>query len=226
MIRVHALIMVLAARLTCGDASANECHTDVFGDLRAVLSAIPGGARVWPEIPYCRALKVNTIDRSLWFELADDSPYVHGGRRAEIGIDARFWSRETSQYSYEVFVPEMYPITMDARWWAISQWHDQPDPRVGQSWTNFPKRPPVISVHLRRTSDTTLLELRREDQGVVCRFAVREERWTRVSYEVHWSTANDGWVRMNVAGGAECVSPGRTMYADYPNYFKLSLIHI
>ena len=155
-----------------------------------------------------------------------------GGIRAEISVNFPYQQGETIRYSWLFMLPKDF--ISDApknRWWVIGQWHDQPDPKQGETWNHFPSLSPPVLLGLGElegrpaiglTYGPTHNKLKAQTAGPVF---VERGMWHRVTCVIHWSQGPEGRaeVFLDNLDKPAMKADGPNMNNDYPHYWKLGM---
>lgn len=174
------------------------------------------------EIPSCANIRVAAGEVS--FVLDEQNLKVHNGVRSEIAIDYPFNEGDTVEYAWSVMLPSTNPPgTEPGPWWAIAQWHDQPDRRVGETWATFKGQPPPLSVYVERRNSVVGMGVSGLEGKHLSWAPVPLDTWLDIKATVHWSTGSDGSVEFQVADHPELgfSTTGRNMLNAYQHYLKL-----
>ncbi len=128
-----------------------------------VLFAVPVVAEVSPYLTafsYNRPLSEVYVEAQedalliandgLEFHLVDDNSLVYGGERAELAFFAHYDIGDRVNYQFSFELPDSYAYQhgWEGIWTIIAQWHDQPNRDRGETWDDFPKNSPPLSLHL------------------------------------------------------------------------------
>ena len=155
---------------------------------------------------------------------------VHGGVRAEVSVDYPFREGDRVRYAWRFRFPHDFATDApDNRWWVIGQWHDQPDPRRGETWDGFPSRSPPVVLGVGERDGRLGIGLgyglttdgnRQQELGPLW---VERGRWHRIAVVVRWSQGPDGAaeVFLDDAPRASLAAQGPNMNNRYQHYWKL-----
>lgn len=173
------------------------------------------------EIPACANILLG--ENHAGFVLNDFNIQIHNGIRSEIAIDYPFVEGDVIEYRWSVMLPSNgAPGAESYRWWLIAQWHDQPDPRLGETWAGFKAQSPPVSVFVERRNGILGIGLNslRGQKGQWT--PVPTDMWMKIRVMIHWSQGRDGYVRLTVDDHPEIVlsATGKNMLNGYRHYFK------
>lgn len=155
---------------------------------------------------------------------------VHGGVRAEISVDYPFRPGDRVRYTWWFRIP--YGFATDApanRWWVIGQWHDQPDPRRGETWDHFPPRSPPVVLGLGELDGRLAigfgygLTTDANPQQELGPLWVERGRWHHLAVVVDWSQGPGGSaeVFLDNAARPSFSARGPNMNNGYQHYWKV-----
>lgn len=169
-------------------------------------------------------------ERHLALRLFPGQKRVHGGIRAEVSVDFPFRPGDRVRYEWRLRIPDGFVTDAPAnRWWVIGQWHDQPDPRRGETWDQFPSRSPPVVLGLGELDGRLAFAFgyglttdgrRHEELGPLW---VERGRWHHVAVVIHWSQGPDGSaeVFLDHAPQPSLSAHGPNMNNGYQHYWKL-----
>ena len=173
------------------------------------------------EVPSCSNIKLG--DGYAGFILTVDNIKINNGIRSEVAIGYPFTEGDTVEYRWSIMLPEVDGPGGTARqWWIIAQWHDQPDPRRGETWATFKSQSPPVAIYVEKRNDVVGIGL----QGLLGKklswTAAPTNTWLDLTATIHWSTTSSGSVRLSVARHPEFefISYGKNMLNNYQHYFK------
>ncbi len=173
------------------------------------------------EVPSCSHIKLH--DGYAEFILTTDNIKINNGVRTEIAIGYPFTEGDTVEYRWSIMLPEADgPGGNTRQWWLIAQWHDQPDPRRGETWTNFKSQSPPVAIYVEKRDDVVGIGL----QGLLGKklswTPAPSNTWLDLTATIRWSTTGYGSVKLSVAGHPEFnfISYGKNMLNNYQHYFK------
>lgn len=150
----------------------------------------------------------------------------NNGVRAEITVDTPYDEGDTLRYGWRFMIPREFPSDAPRnRWWLFANWHDRPDPRLGESWDNFPSRSPPVALGYGQIKgqDTLAFVYGAPNPGTVGLIPFSRERWNRIELLITWSRGADGRasVRFNDSVQPVLEARGRNMHNGYRHFMKL-----
>lgn len=173
------------------------------------------------EVASCEDLVI--YGDSVAFKLRPATEPVHGGIRSEVAVNFPYQEGDTVRYSWEMKFPADFTGDSLNRWWALAQWHDQPDRRIGETWANFPPRSPPVSLYIEQRNGVA-------GMGVIYNGTNKRSwaklplgEWIAVTVSLHWSTQEDGQLLFFVDKFPEFSLHlhGNNMQNSYQHYLKL-----
>jgi hypothetical protein len=173
------------------------------------------------EIPECKNLSL--FSGYAGFVLDEKNTYLNKGIRSEISIDFPFVEGETIEYRWSIMVPSKNSPGGDSKqWWVIAQWHDQPDPRLGQTWATFKAQSPPVAIYIERRNGKVGLGLQGMRGKKISWSSIPTDVWLDLNTSIHWSRGRFGYVNFSVKGHPEldAISTGPNMLNGYQHYFK------
>lgn len=173
------------------------------------------------EIHGCENLIV--ADNYVGFVLNEQKFLVNGGVRAELAIDFPFAEGDTVEYNWSVLMPAKdAPGGESNQWWAIAQWHDQPDPRLGQTWATLKAQSPPVAIYVENRKGVVGIGLQDWAGKKTSWAPVPTGIWLNFIATIKWSTGANGWVRFRVEDHPELefAAFGKNMLNGYQHYFK------
>lgn len=203
-------------------ANAQSCSEVDQNRLSQAMGIDPGLIPLLKlEIPSCANIRLGADHAA--FILNEENVRLHNGTRSEIGIDFPFQEGDVIEYRWSVMFPSSgAPGGSADQWWLIAQWHDQPDPRLGETWANFKAESPPVAVFVERRNGILGIGLNslRGQKGQWV--PVPTDIWMDVRVMIHWSRGSDGYVRLTVDGRPDIVlsATGKNMLNGYRHYFK------
>ncbi len=160
---------------------------------------------------------------------------VSNGNRAEITHDHADHPGSKRWYAWSFFVPSDFQDTewQPKLWQCIGQWHDQPDPRLGETWKTFPGHSPSIALYYTSKNGVPAIELwhgPKKDQDIVAVAPIRKGEWMDVVFHIGWSPGADGYVEAWLNGNP-LIAPegdqhkvfGPNMWNSYSHFLKIGL---
>lgn len=173
------------------------------------------------EIHGCENLIVG--DTYAGFVLGEQNFLVNGGVRAELAVDFPFVEGDTVEYRWSVLIPAKDAPGGDSnQWWLIAQWHDQPDPSLGQTWATFKAQSPPVAVHIETRNGVVGIGLSGLLGKKLTWVPVPTGVWLNFIATIRWSTGANGSVRFRVEDHPEFefTASGQNMLNGYRHYFK------
>lgn len=150
----------------------------------------------------------------------------NNGVRAEISVDTPWEEGDTVRYAWRFLIPpEFAADTPGNRWWLFGNWHDQPDPRIGQTWDNFPSRSPPVAFGYGRVDNQDQLSFvyGAPNPRTIGLIPFARDRWQQIGLEVKWSRGADGRAAVHLNGKSTPVleARGPNMHNGYRHFMKL-----
>jgi hypothetical protein len=153
---------------------------------------------------------------------------VNGGMRSELSINYPFQIGDTVEYTWQFRLPADFPSDPLNRWWIVAQWHDQPDPRKGETWANHPPECPPFFLMYRRHEGSDRLALwyrvpARSDKWAVGEWVIPRGTWITISATIHWSRSENGSIVLQT-DAPDCpalYSIGPNMLNDYQHWIVI-----
>lgn len=181
------------------------------------------------EAAECRSITLEPEPDNVAFNLDAQTKKIHNGVRAEVIVNYPFVEGDEVTYTFDIKLPQdFHGDAPQNRWWIIAQWHDQPDPRLHESWENFPKRSPPVSIYVEEQNGKLGigLEVRDKEQNGQRQkswFPFPLGEWLTINTTMQWSTSQDGWVDFSVADHPEFNRKivGGNMHNSFGHYLKI-----
>lgn len=173
------------------------------------------------EIPNCK--NVYIAEDYVGFVLNEQNDKLNNGIRSEISIDYPFVEGDAVEYRWSIMIPSKNPLGGEAnQWWVITQWHDQPDPRLGETWATFKSQSPPVAIYIESRDGQTGIGFQGLRGKKISWVPVPTDIWLDLRAVIRWSTANTGSVSFSVDGHPEFdyVAVGKNMLNSYQHYFK------
>jgi Polysaccharide lyase len=213
--------VLTASLLSCASAFAVGCPNITN---RALIQSIglstDRASTLSVEVPDCSNLKLSKDHVN--FVLNEDNPKVHNGVRSEVAIGFPFDEGETVVYEWSVLLPSSSPPGDEsARWWLIGQWHDQPDPRLGETWATFKHQSPPLAIYVAKRDGQIGLGLAGVNGVKISWAPMPLDKWIRITARIKWSTS-DGLADVTFDSDTRVVvrHAGKNMLNSYFHYFK------
>lgn len=150
---------------------------------------------------------------------------VNGGVRAESSVDFPFREGDTVRYSWRFGITANFASDPANRWWLFGDLHDQPDPTLGQTWSDYQPHSPSIGLGYGRLDGKDQLALLYGAPNPTTRGLVPFSRgvWHRVALQITWSQGANGRVALFLDDATKPVlqASGPNMYNAYQHYLKL-----
>jgi hypothetical protein len=220
--------------------------SDASGSARAMSTASPSGSRalevsylnsvVPPDLTAYAHLEVGAV--SDLTSMSDGAgpflglrsyygqPLVNSGVRAEVSVDYPFTEGQTIRYSWRFGITSNF--TSDAptnRWWLFGDWHDQPNPNLGETWVGFPSHSPSVGFGYGQISGQDYLALLygAPNPATVGLIPFSRGVWHSMVVEIAWSLGAAGRVAVYLDGASTPIqqAQGANMYNNYQHYLKL-----
>lgn len=147
--------------------------------------------------------------------------------RSEIQLKATAQEGHEIYYSWYFMIDSRYVESDD--WQIIGQFHDQPDPAIGETWNNYPAHSPPLSYQY-RNGQLVIAVYSFESNAVMELVAVpiNTGEWYQLTSRIYWSTEADGFMEFWL-DGTQIEKSGVTRYTarncfnKAGNYLKLGL---
>ncbi|MCR4322641.1 MAG: polysaccharide lyase [Candidatus Azambacteria bacterium] len=181
------------------------------------------------EVPSAENIKIESENNKQYLALRvyQGQELKSGGVRAEVSVDYPYKEGEAVRYSWQVRIPENFQSDAPKnRWWLMGQWHDQPDPRKGETWEMFPRNSPLVAVGYAMVDGQDVFGLIHEHgQKDFITTSVTRGVWHTIAIEIVWSQGDDGRVRMFFDDITHPVAEytGKNMLNAYQHYLKVGL---
>lgn len=159
------------------------------------------------------------------FKLSGADPKVNGGIRSELAINYPYLEGEVVNYQFDVKIPKDFSFDSLNRWWAIAQWHDQPNPKIGETWSNFPGKSPPIFIQIEKQAEKPVLAFRNVTTGKIERVNIPLDEWITVRSAIAWSTKSTGISTFEISKQSGKIANvrlyGANMNTPYFHYLKI-----
>jgi hypothetical protein len=157
------------------------------------------------------------------FALKPNQKKVFGGVRSELSINYPYKSGERVTYSFDMLIPNAFKAdSVKKRWWIFAQWHDQPDPKLNQTWADFPGNSPPISLFVEERDATFGVGVHYLGKEKYW-FPVDKGEWNNYSFDIIWSTDDDGQLLFSLNDKDMIVFTGKNMLNNYQHYLKIGM---
>ncbi len=162
----------------------------------------------------------------LGFRTRHGQPLLHGGVRAELTVDNPHAEGDTLRYSWRFKIADDFVSDAPAnRWWLFGDWHDQPDPRLNQTWDNFPARSPPIALGYGQINgqDNLSLVYGAPNPNTIGLIPFKRGVWNKVTVQIKWSRGASGSVAVYLNDSPTPVlqATGPNMHNSYRHFLKL-----
>ncbi len=157
------------------------------------------------------------LEDKLKFVIQGCQDKIHNGIRSELTVNYPFSAGDKVTYEYQIYIPRYFPSDPEGRWFLLSQWHDQPDPALGETWENFPGRSPLVALY--SGPDSTFGLIYGEEMTVLPFYL---GMWNTLKFEFLWSEGNDGKLAVHV-NGIQFNFSGKNMHNNYQHYLKIGM---
>jgi hypothetical protein len=163
--------------------------------------------------------------QSVELRLFPGQPLKNNGMRAEVVVDYPYAEFETVVTTWQLKFVGPFPYDDKNRWWVVGQWHDQPDPGLGQTWADFPANSPPVLIGFGYTNGSRALGLSYGTaQKPVGFVPIQEDVWYGLSTTIRWARDGSGSITFRVSpGNAVLTATGANMLNAYRHYFKTGM---
>jgi len=216
-IYITILLLLFLSQKTL--ANCNEISTQQMATALNARDLLP-----WMSIEAAECRSITLKDNNVAFSLDAQTKKIHNGIRAEVSVNYPFIEGDEITYTFDIKLPQDFKgDSPQNRWWIIAQWHDQPDPSMGESWVTFPKRSPPVSIFVEEKNGKPGIGIEVRDQNQKSWFPFPLGEWLTLKITLHWSTQQDGWVEFSVANHPEFHRhfSGKNMLNAYQHYLKM-----
>lgn len=178
-----------------------------------------------PSLEHLRALQ-DAHGSFLGMRCYRGQPLKNNGVRAQASVDFPYQEGETVRYSWRFAIgPDFRADDPANRWWVFAGWHDQPDPRLGETWEGFPSRSTPIGLGYGRLNGQDLLALFYGSPSPVTVALIPFSRgvWHQLDLEIKWSRTSAGRaaVYLDQSTTPAHVASGPNMHNGYQHYLKV-----
>jgi hypothetical protein len=226
------LVLLLLAPLvavSCRKAAGPGGREQELGYLRCFMpTGLLDFAHV--EVPALEniALLGQGADQHLGLHLIPGQKKRNGGIRAEISVNYPYQPGDTVRYAWRFMVPKGFQSDAPLnRWWIIGQWHDQPNPRRGETWAGYPSKSPPVLISIGELEGRLAIAIaygpkQSQQRGPLF---IEPGIWHRLIAEIHWSQKADGKATfyLDAPDRPAAVLEGLNMHNDYQHYLKLGM---
>ncbi|MDD9174995.1 heparin lyase I family protein [Aliivibrio sp. S2TY2] len=160
-------------------------------------------------------------DDKLVFYITGNQKKINNGRRSELAIDYPFNVGDEVIYQFEVFIPPSYTPDSEGRWSVITQWHDQPNPNLGESWQNFPGRSPLVALYDKYLDGKLVFGISYNNDFVPIPLKIGS--WNKLNFHFNWSNTHNGSLSLRINDHSNFYFQGPNMHNEYQHYLKIGL---
>jgi len=163
-------------------------------------------------------------NETIAFILRPDTKKVNNGTRTEVAINYPFKELDRVSYQFDLKIPKGFKADAPKnRWWAIAQWHDQPNREKGETWKGFRGVPPPLAVYLEERNGDVGIGLMTTDSKKESWFPFPLGDWLTLNITIDWSSRQNGAVDFKVLNHPEFSykAHGRNMNNTYQHYLKI-----
>lgn len=226
---VVILILMVFAVLNSGCTLAEE-HKDLE---KSLIDAVAPQQKVKDILKF----EINSVNNVRVVDGAN--PYIglflsknegklNKGVRAELSLDYPFEEGEVVSYKWKMKIPKDFKSDAPKnRWWAMAQWHDQPNRTKNQTWKSFTSRSPPIALYygVFRGKDVLSVNYKDLEPNPSDLITLERDVWTSVEMEIKWSQSASGWLKVYLNGSStpSVQKSGANMHNDYQHYLKLGM---
>lgn len=209
----HSLILLF---LVCSSASnANTVKHQQLENIASSLNAL--GLLQFMRLEAVYDETIIPLADKLKFVIRDCQDEIYNGIRSELTVDYPFSSGDLVTYEYQIYIPKYFPADPQGRWFLLTQWHDQPDPALGETWENFPARSPLVALYSAPDSKFGLIY---NGERTILPFHLG--MWNTLKFQFEWSEGSQGKLVLYV-NGVEYNFSGKNMHNNYQHYLKMGM---
>ena len=162
---------------------------------------------------------------AIGFKVYNGQPLVGGKTRSEISIDSPWLEGDTVRYTWKFMIPAATTPDPSQRFWVITQWHDQPNFRLGQDWDTYQtgNSPPLVIGYgeIDGLRAITISYGAPNPVFVTPEFYIADDTWYEMDMLVRWSQSHDGSAVLKIDGTQVWAATGANMHNAYQHYWKL-----
>jgi hypothetical protein len=221
--------------LTSTDSSHPVASTDPVGsralEVSYLNSVVPSDLMGYSHLEVAAAADLQSMSDGsgpfLGLRTYQVQPLVNSGVRAEVSVDYPFVQGQTVRYSWRFGItPDFVSDSPNNRWWLFGDWHDQPDPSLGQTWATYVAHSPSVGLGYGQIDGQDYLSLlygAPNPATVAGLIPFSRGVWHTLVAEITWSQGADGHIALYLDGSATPVqqASGANMYNNYQHYMKL-----
>ncbi|UUM33084.1 polysaccharide lyase [Vibrio japonicus] len=157
------------------------------------------------------------LDNKLKFVIRECQDEIHNGLRSELTVNYPFNAGDKVTYEYQLYIPRYFSSDPQGRWFVLTQWHDQPDPALGETWEGFPGRSPLVSLY---SAPDSKFGVTYNGDSTILPFHLG--MWNTLKFEFLWSEGDEGKLAVHV-NGVEFNFSGKNMHNNYQHYLKIGM---
>lgn len=175
------------------------------------------------ELERTRADSIS-IERDLVkFSLFSNNTRTHAGIRSEAAVNYPFKLGDRISYEFEFMLPNDFLADKGSRWWAIAQWHDQPNITEGESWKNFPRRSPPVSLYIEERNGVLGVGVNYYITGEKSWNPINRGSWNKARFDFFWRNDENGELVFFLNGQDIRRFAGPNMHNNYKHYLKIGM---
>lgn len=213
--------------ISCSLLAANSTTVITEQDaIKALISDI--SVRNFARVEALSQKNIRIQSSALSLSLLRHQPLLNNGTRSEVSVDYPFLEHDTVSYEWEMMLPTGFKHDAPQnRWWAMSQWHVQPDRTKNESWDDYPNEPPSIALYFGYIDghyylSTHYMDVQPEVDNLI---EIELGKWTKIKAEITWSQAENGKMKLwlNDSKTPHFTYYGANMLNTYQHYFKVGM---
>lgn len=156
------------------------------------------------------------------FVINKDQKKLFNGIRSEISVNYPYNVGDQVEYKFEIKIPEDFKSDKEKiRWWTFAQWHDQPNPNLGETWSNFEGSPPPVSLFTEDRNNQFGIGINYLNDRIW--LPVKKGVWIKLSFSFVWSNKEDGSLVVNISNMYTHKFYGTNMLNEYYHYLKIGM---
>lgn len=165
---------------------------------------------------------VTYTENNITFSIGPNQARLHSGIRSELSIDYPYELGQTVSYRFDLKVADDFKSDKQNRWSLFAQWHDQPNPKRGETWQNFPGNSPMVSLFTESRQGVFGIGI---DYGRVYRewIPLSKGQWHSFQFTFLWSNKQDGKLTVVLHDETLFLFTGANMLNDFQHYLKIGL---
>ncbi|WP_170252885.1 heparin lyase I family protein [Colwellia echini] len=166
---------------------------------------------------------VDVGNDSVTFTLTPEQEKIFGGIRSELAVNFPYVVGDKITYRFDMLIPDDFLADKGKnRWWLFAQWHDQPNPQLGETWSGFPKNSPPIGLFLEEKDNQFGMTIHYLGNKKFW-FPVNKGKWNRYAFNITWSNDSDGELIFSLNDDALKTFNGKNMLNNYQHYLKIGM---